>query len=78
MIPHDLSVPFFATGIVMGFNPGKPFENPKQEVAGIRKAIGATRKRIADYRSGGANVSDLEFHLKNLEQRLQATHNKTR
>ena len=76
MIPHDLSVPFFATGIVMGFNPGKPFENPKQEVAGIRKAIGATRKRIADYRSGGANVSDLEFHLRNLEQCLRVAEKK--
>lgn len=72
MIIHDSSVPFFLMDNAKEFSPGRPPEDSKKEAEGLREAIEATRKRIADHKSSGANVSDLEFHLKNLEQRLKA------
>lgn len=42
-------------------------ENPLEEAAGLKEAIEATKKRIAEY---GADP-DLESHLKSLEQQLK-------
>lgn len=76
MMIHDSSVPFFLMANAGEFSPGRPSKDPKQEVGGLKQAIEATRKRIAEYKSSGANVSNLEFHLKNLEQRLQSAQDK--
>jgi len=48
-----------------------PPANPREEIAGLEKAIEATKKRITDYKTAeGVNVADIEFHLKNLIRQL--------
>lgn len=53
------------------FNGGRPPQNPRERVAGLEGAIDATRKRITEYRTANADVSELETHLRDLEKRLK-------
>lgn len=78
MVIHNPIIPFYLMEKAKEFQPGRPPANPKQEVAGLKEAIEATRKRIAEYKSGGADVSDLEFHLKSLEQHLENAQKKVK
>lgn len=58
------------------FHPGIPPENPEEEIAGLEIAVDSIKKRIAEYQTDGADVSDLELHLKSLENRLWAAKGK--
>ena len=53
------------------FHPGIPPQDSHEEVSGLNQAIEATRMRIWEYKDAGADISDLKFHLKNLERRLK-------
>lgn len=48
-------------------NPTK--EDFEEEIAGLKQAINATKKRIEVYKDG-VSVPDLKVHLKSLEERL--------
>lgn len=87
MVVHNLIIPFYLMEKSKEFRPGvspsrlkeEPSkEDIKEEVAGLKEAVKATRNRIAGFKSGGADVSDLEFHLRNLEQRLEVAQNKAK
>ncbi len=67
----DTSISFFLMEKAKEFQPGVPPSDPREEVAGLEEAVKNTEKRIAEYKKDGADVSDLEFHLKNLKQRLE-------
>lgn len=87
MVTHDPIIPFYlmekAKEFRPGISPSKLKEKPskadfEEEIAGLKKAIEATRKRVEGYKSSGADVSDLEFHLRNLEQRLEVAQKKAK
>jgi len=44
----------------------------EETVAGLNGAIEATKRRIAEYKAGGVNVTDFEKHLKGLERQLES------
>lgn len=60
------------------FNPGIPPQDPHEEIVGLRDAIEATKRRIMKYKANKWDFSEFEFHLKNLEQRLEAAQKKIR
>lgn len=53
------------------FRPGRPPNNPEEEVRGLIEAIKNTENRIAQYRAEGADTSEFKTHLNNLELRLE-------
>ena len=76
MVTRGSTMPFYLMEKAKEFNGGRPPQNPRERVTGLEGAIDATKKRIAEYKSTNADVSDLEKHLQNLEKRLKAE-NKT-
>ena len=47
-------------------------EDLEKEITGLREAIEATNRRIAEYEADSSDASEFRMHLKNLEQRLEA------
>lgn len=85
MVTYNPTIPFYLMEKSKEFRPGispsrlkeKPSKADfKKEIAGLKEAIEATKNRVAEFNSGGANVLDLEFHLRNLEQRLEVAQKK--
>ena len=65
------SIPFYLMPNARESCSGMPPVNTQKQIAGFREAIKATKKRISDYKIDGADVSDLELHLKSLERQLE-------
>ena len=78
MVTHGPTTPFYLMVKAGEFKSGRPPEDSKQEVAGLQEAIEATRKKIEEDKSNGANISDLELHLRNLKRRLEVAQNKAK
>ena len=58
-------------------------ENPspedfEEEVLELERAINKTRESIEEYKEEMADISGLETHLKNLEQRLEEARKKVK
>ena len=60
------------------YNPGKPPWNPYEEAAGLQEAINKTKERISAYRERGSDTSDLEMHLRGLENQLSEAEKRMR
>ncbi|MBI4158400.1 MAG: hypothetical protein HY505_02170 [Candidatus Yanofskybacteria bacterium] len=56
---------------------GFPFGKPREElVEGLQGAIEATKRSIAEHKANSWDTSELEAHLKSLEQRLEVARKK--
>lgn len=76
---HDNAIPFYLMPNSKEFRPGMPpTANPHEEIAGLQEAIEATKRKIAEHKGNKWDASELEAHLKSLEQRLEAAQKKTK
>ena len=69
---HDNAIPFYLMPNAKEFTPGRPFENQQDVIDGLNQAIEATKRKITEYKDNKWDASELETHLKSLEQRLEA------
>lgn len=67
---EESAVPFYLMNPNKLASDKQPIDK-REIVSGIESAIKATKRRIYEYKKDGANTSDLEVHLKNLEAWLE-------
>ena len=68
MLIQGPNTPFYLMTNTKEFHPGIPPDNSREEVLGLEGAIEATKRKIEDYKESKTDVSELEFHLRKLEQ----------
>ncbi|OGM95978.1 MAG: hypothetical protein A3B86_01835 [Candidatus Yanofskybacteria bacterium RIFCSPHIGHO2_02_FULL_38_22b] len=66
---NDLSKPFYTS--VQNHTSDKCPSDKKEIVDGLNKAVEATKRKIDQYKKNKFDTSELETHLKNLENWLE-------
>mgnify|MGYP001614888569 CR=1 FL=1 len=68
---HDSTIPFYQMNSTRNYTLDKCPSNKQEVIKGIQKAIEATKKRMGEYKKDRADTSELDTHLKSLENWLE-------
>ena len=71
MVGQASILPFFLMDARAKFFLGRLPDNLQEQIAGLQKAIKNTKKTKAEYEANGDDTTELESHLKGLEQFLE-------